>query len=200
MTINPQSGDVGFSTIAGAGGAVPYWGQALLKDGCRFDHAFWVVHPVDHPDYPDGLIIQAMPHGAEYQPLRPRLAPGFAYASVPLTDEQRADVPRVATMFMTAGPHGGPIGYSLLSYPVLACIQFHIPVPHAKAFIGRRGNLMCSQLVDRGLFSLKGYAGQPVPYNLFDDGRWVGDVTPGDLYYALDLRVIQPAPAAVDGA
>lgn len=195
MTMDPQPGDVGFSTIAGAGGAVPYWGQALLRDGCRFDHAFWVVHRVGHPLHPNGLIIQAMPRGAEYRPLRPRLGPGFAYASVPLTERQRDDVPRVAEHFMTAGPDGDPVGYSFLTYPVLAAIQFHIPAPHAKAFIAKSGNLMCSMLVDRGLFLL-----DPEPYNVFDDGRWFGDVTPGDLFYALDPRVIQPAPAAVDGA
>jgi hypothetical protein len=135
-----------------------------------------------------------MPHGAEYQPLRPRLAPGFAYASVPLTDEQRADVPRVAEGFMTSGPDGGPVGYSFLTYPVLAAIQFHIPVPHAQSFIARQGNLMCSMLCDRGLYRLE------PSFHVFDDGRWFGDCTPGDLYYALDPRVIQPAPAAVDGA
>jgi hypothetical protein len=194
MTMDPRPGDVGFSTIAGAGGAVPYWGQALLKDGCRFDHAFWVVNAIGDPEFPDGRIIQAMPRGAEYQPLLPRLTPGFAFASVPLSDEQRADVPRVAQVLMTAGPHGRPIGYSFLTYPVLAAIQFHIPVPHAEAYIGRKGNLMCSMLVDRGLWALR------PTYQVFDDGRWFGDVTPGDLYYALDDRIVQPAPPAVDGA
>jgi hypothetical protein len=195
MTMDPQPGDAGFSTIAGAGGAVPYWGQALLHDGCRFDHVFWVVNAIGDPEFPDGRIIQAMPHGAEYQPLLPRLIPGFAYAPLPLTDVQRADVPRVAESLMTAGRDGGPVGYSFLTYPVLAAIQFHIPVPHAKAYIARSGNLMCSMLVDRGLLWL-----DPEPFNVFDDGRWFGDVTPGDLWYAFDPRIIQPAPAAVDGA
>lgn len=189
--MNPQPGDAGFSTIAGAAGAVPYWGQAALRDGCRFDHAFWVVNALDDPQYPDGRIVQAMPHGAEYQALRPRIAPGFAYASVALTDAQRDMVPSIARVF-TDARGGRGIGYSFLSYPALAAVQWHVPIPHLKAYIGHSGRLICSQLVDRGLHL--------VGFRVFDDGRWPLDVTPGDLYYRLDPRVIQPAPAAVDGA
>lgn len=191
MTITVQPGDVGFSTINGAGGAVPMWGQVLLHDACRFDHTFWVVQALDSPGFPDGLIVQAMPHGAEYQPLRPRLAPGFAYAPVPLDDDQRAMVPAIARTF-TDARKGRGIGYSFLSYPALAAIQWHLPIPHLKRYVGDSGRLICSQLVDEGL--------RRVGYHVFNDGRWPLDVTPGDLYYALDPRVIQPAPASVDGA
>jgi hypothetical protein len=191
MTIDPQPGDVGFATIAGMGGEVPYWGQTLLRDACRFDHVFWVVNALDDPLFPDGRIVQAMPRGAEFRPLRPRVAPGFAYASVPLLDAQREMVPAIATGFVVARGGRG-IGYSFLSYPALAAIQWHIPIPHLKAYIANRGRLMCSQLCDEGL--------RRVGYHCFDDGRWNLDVTPGDLYYQLDPRVIQPAPPSVDGA
>jgi hypothetical protein len=189
--ISPRPGDAGFATIAGAVGEIPYWGQALLRDGCRFDHVFWVVNAIGDPHFPDGRIVQAMPHGAEYQPLEPRLKPGFAYASVPLIDDQRSMVPAIAAGFVEARGGRG-IGYSWLSYPAIAAVQYHIPIPHLKAYIGKRTDLICSQLVDEGL--------RRVGHQVFDDGRWRGDVTPGDLYYALDPRVIQPAPAAVDGA
>jgi hypothetical protein len=188
---NVRPGDVGFSTIAGIGGAIPMWGQALLRDACRFDHAFWVVREIGDRHYPDGLIVQAMPRGAEYQPLRPRLTPGHAYASVPLSDAQRLMVPATARTF-TDARGGRGIGYSFLSYPALAAIQWHLPIPRLKAYIGDSGRLMCSQLIDEGL--------RRIGYHVFDDGRDWLDVTPGDLYYQFDPRVIQPAPASVDGA
>lgn len=189
--ISPRPGDAGFATIAGAVGVIPYWGQAMLHDGCRFDHVFWVVNAVGDPHFPQGRIVQAMPSGAEYRELAPRLVPGYAYASVPLMDEQRDMVPAIAAGFAEARDGRG-VKYSWISYPALAAVQFHIPIPHLKAFIGKRTDLICSQLVDEGL--------RRVGFQLFDDGRWRGDATPGDVYYALDPRVIQPAPAAVDGA
>lgn len=191
MTISPAPGDAGFSTIPGMPGKVPMWGQVLLRDACRFDHAFWVVNAVGDPDYPDGRIVQAMPCGAEYQPLAPRLTPGFAYAHIELSDDQRRMVPAIAEGFVQARGGRG-IGYGWLSYPALAAINYKMPIPHLKAYIGNSGRLICSQLVDEGL--------RRVGYHVFNDGRWYLDVTPGDLYYALDPRVIEPAPAAVDGA
>jgi hypothetical protein len=191
MTIDPQPGDAGFSTIPGMGGAVPMWGQVAMGDACRFDHAFLVVNALGDPMFPDGRIVQAMPRGAEYRPLRARLGPGFAYASLPLTDVQRLLIPAAANRYVAARGGRG-IGYSWVSYPAIAAVQRHIPIPHLKKYIANSGRLICSQLVDRILFD--------VDYHLFADGRWVGDVTPGDIYYATDLRVIQPAPPAVDGA
>jgi hypothetical protein len=191
VTMNPQPGDAGFSTIPGMPGKVPMWGQVLLQDACRFDHAFWVVNALGDPNYPDGRIVQAMPHGAEFQRLEPRLVPGYAYAHVELTDEQRAMVPAIAEGFVSARKGKG-IGYSFLSYPALASINYHLPIPQLKHYVGNSKRLMCSQLVDEGLRRLG--------YHVFTDGRWYLDVTPGDLYYALDPRVIEPAPPAVDGA
>jgi hypothetical protein len=191
VTINPQPGDAGFSTIPGMPGKVPYWGMALLRDACRFDHAFWVVNPLDDPEHPDGRIVQAMPRGAEYQPLRRRIAPGFAYAHIELTEAQRVMVPAIAEGFVQARGGRG-VGYSWMSYPALAAIDADLPIPRLKAYIGNSNRLICSQLVDEGL--------RRVGYHVFTDGRWRLDVTPGDLYYALDPRVVVPAPPAVDGA
>lgn len=185
MTINPQPGDAGFSTIPGMVGKVPLWGQVAIGDACRFDHVFLVVNALDDEEYPDGRIIQAMPRGAEYRPLRQRIAPGFAYASIPLTDEQRWRIPDAA------GRYFG-VGYSWLSYPAIAAVKRGLPIPHLKAYIANSGRLICSQLIDRILFD--------VGYHLFSDKRWFADVTPGDVYYATDPRVIDPAPPAVDGA
>jgi hypothetical protein len=191
VTINPQPGDAGFSTIPGMPGKIPMWGQVALQDACRFDHAFLVVNALGDPEFPDGRIVQAMPKGAEYRPLRPRIVPGFAYASVALTDDQRAMIPAIAEGF-TAARSGRGIGYGWLSYPALIAINYHLPIPHLKAYVGNSKRLICSQLVDEAL--------RRVGYHVFSDGRWYLDVTPGDLYYALDPRVVEPAPPAVDGA
>lgn len=191
MTINPQPGDFGFATIAGHVGGWVSIGQALLHDACRFTHVFIVVAAVDTTDHPDGLIIEALPGGARYAPLRPRLAPGYAYADLHLSDDERRMVPSIARTFVPDVSHRG-IGYSFLTYVVLALAQLRIPTPHLRARADRRSTRICSQLADEFAFRLG--------VRLFDDGRWRGDVTPGDLYYRTDPRVVMPAPASVDGA
>ena len=191
---NPQPGDAGFTTIAGLVGGAVNIGQAALHDACRFDHVFGVVYPIDHPEHPDGLVVEAMPSGARFRPLRDRLVPGFAYASVPLTDRQREMIPAIARGFVAArGGRGVP--YSFVTYLELALAQYEITrwaTPGLRKLIDDHGHLICSQLVDE--------MWRRVGFQAFDDGRWRGDVTPGDIYYQFDPRVIQPAPPAVDGA
>jgi hypothetical protein len=194
MTVNPQSGDLGFTTIAGMAGGWINIGQALIDDACRFEHVFVVVYPINHPDHPDGLIVEAMPEGARLQPLRDRLRPGFAYADTGLTDAQRAMVPAIALAFAEARDGKG-VGYSFGTYVALALAQYALTralAPHLEKVIDNRGRLICSQLSDDLLTQ--------VGLTVFDDGRWRGDVTPGDLYYRFDPRVVQPAPPSVDGA
>jgi hypothetical protein len=194
MTIDPQPGDAGFATISGLVGEIPYRGQNWLHDACRFDHVFWVVNALGDEYFPDGRIVQAMPSGAEFQDLRPRLAPGFAFARVDLSAEQRAMVPAIAVGFVNANGGRG-VAYSWGTYLAMALARFAVTrglVPGLRKIIENHGRLICSGLVDEGL--------RRVGYHCFDDGRWKLDVTPGDLYYALDPRVVQPAPASVDGA
>jgi hypothetical protein len=194
VNVNPQPGDLGFTTITGLVGWWVNIGQALIHDACRFDHVFAVVHPVGHPDHPDGLIVEAMPSGARFRPLADRLGLGFAYATVNLTDDQRSMVPAIARGFVSA--HGGRgVGYSFGTYLAIALAQYRITrwlTPGLEHIIDNRGRLICSQLCDELLLR--------VGFHAFDDGRWKGDVTPGDEFYRFDPRVIQPAPAAVDGA
>lgn len=194
VNINPQAGDAGFSTIAGFVGGAINIGQAILLDGCRFSHVFGVVYPVGHPEYPDGLIVEAMPQGARFQPLADRLVPGFAYADTGLTDAQRAMIPAIARGFVDARDGKG-VPYSFGTYVALALAQNPVTrpiVPGLEKIIDDRGHLICSQLFDE-LLTRTGAT-------VFDDGRWRGDVTPGDLFYRFDPRVVVPAPPSVDGA
>jgi hypothetical protein len=192
MTVNPRPGDLGFVTIAGLVGGGINIGQALLHDACRFSHVFVVVYPVGDDIYPDGLIVEAMPEGARFQPLADRLGPGWAYADTGLTDDQRAMVPAIARSFVEArGGKGVP--YSFATYLALALAQYGLTralAPGLEKIIDNRGHLICSQLSDELLTR----CGMTV-----FTGRWRGDVTPGDLYYRFDPRVIQPEPPAISG-
>lgn len=189
---------MGFYTIAGHVGGAINLGQAMLDDGCRFSHAFIVVYPIDHPDYPDGLIQEAMPGGMRVRPLTDRLRPGYAYAPFPGQVDQDT-VRKVAQSFMptlggVSGREVGP-GYSVGSYLALALAQYRVTrwlTPGLENLIDKHGRWICSQHADEFWHRLG--------YQLFTDGRWRGDVTPGDAYYATDPRVIKPAPPAVDGA
>lgn len=194
VNVNPQPGDLGFATIAGMVGGGINLGQAALNDACRFTHVFPIVNAIGDEAYPDGRIVEAMPSGARFRPLADRLVPGFAYAAVPLTDEQRRMVPAIAEGFVAArGGRGVP--YSFATYLALALAQYRITrwvTPGLEHVIDDHGHLICSQLSDELLLR--------VGYHCFTDGRWRGDVTTGDLFYRFDPRVIEPAPAAVDGA
>lgn len=178
-------GDLGFATIAGHVGGWVNWAQAIIRDACVFTHVFAVVHPLGHPQHPDGLIVEAMPSGARFAPLRPRTGPGYAYARMELSDEQRAMVPAIAMGF-TAARNGRGVPYSFADYLWLAFKHWHIPAPHLRQLIKNRGHMICSQLGDE--------LHRRLGNQIFTDGRWAQDVTPGALYYATDPRVIKPPP------
>jgi hypothetical protein len=194
MTIDPQPGDLGFATIAGHVGGWVNFGQAMLHDACRFTHVFVVVRATGGPGLPDGQIVEAMPRGARLRTLGDRLGPGYAYAHVDLTDEQREQVVAIAYSYTNARAGRG-VGYSFGTYLALALGQYRITrwlTPGLRRIIDDRGRLICSQLADDLLERIGEHA--------FDDLRWRGDVTPADFYYRYDPRVIQPAPPSVDGA
>jgi hypothetical protein len=65
------------------------------------------------------------------------------------------------------------VPYSFLDYGALALHRLHIPAPGLRAYIQDSGHAICSQLVDEG--ARRG------GWQLFDDQRWEGYVTPGAL-------------------
>lgn len=180
-----RPGDIGFSTIPGYVGGWVNFAQALVRDACAFTHAYGVVHPLGHHDYPDGLVVEAMPRGARFAPLRPRTGVGFAYARMDLSEDQRAMVPAIAAGF-TAARGGRGVPYSFLDYLWLALKHWGIPAPHLRELIKSKGHMICSQLVDE--------LHRRIGSRIFTDGRWPQDVIPGALYYATDPRVIKPPP------
>jgi hypothetical protein len=163
MTYTPRPGDIGLTSISGWGGKGIRLGQWIIGDGFRTkQHAFGVS------EYRQGLprtpwIVEAMPGGARHVKNwhKPE---DTVYLRCP--DEFRDDVAQAYRDLV-----GTP--YSWADYVAQGAHRFRIPVPHLERYIETSGHLICSQLVDRGA--------DRGGWHLFNDHRWVGDVSPGDL-------------------
>jgi hypothetical protein len=167
---HPSPGDIGITRISGAGGAAVRLGQWLAGDGFRdFEHAFVVTEA--SPALVGEMIVEAMPNGARH--VRNGHKPGeTVYLRCP--EPYKEAVAAVALRLV-----GRP--YSWADYGALALHHFHVPTPRLNRFIESSGHMICSQLAD--------YAAEKGGWHLFDDGRWHGDVTPGDLTRLYDEAV-----------
>jgi hypothetical protein len=117
-------------------------------------------------------VLEARPSGAVFSDWS-EYAAGvgedvIGTARLPLTDAQRAQVPAVA-----AELEGTP--YNFLDLLSVGLLQYHIRLSPLRAIVERQDRLICSQLVDEFLRRLG--------YSIYDDHRWPGDVTPGDLLW-----------------
>src|SRR5688500_13065045 len=158
MAYEPRPGDIGLVTMGGVIRRVIRFGQWLVGDGYHnYQHAFMFVG--------DGKIMEAMPGGARMTELV-RYKPGDVFW-LRCPEQYGEAVAPAAISF-----HGVP--YSFADYGALALHRFRIPTPRLRGFIARRKSLICSQLCDAA--ALLGC------WHIFDDGRWSGYVTPGDLY------------------
>lgn len=155
-------GDIGFATIPGRVGWWVNVGQALLRDSARWTHVFLVLQ--------GGMVVEAMPSGARVRPVD--LTADCAYARLPLTEDQRAQIHDVGWQLA-----GTP--YSFADYAALAAWEWGLPGRQAlRSYVRDSGHMICSQLVDHALAQ--------VGFHLFDDGRLPQDVTPGDVFYATE--------------
>lgn len=185
-------GDVGFSTIGGRLGRHISIGQSLLRDECIFTHAYLILE--------DGFCVEAMPRGARIVPITgddrmpPRWGPQFAYGRIPLSAPQRAAITVLARHGTTSARGrftralvGRP--YAFIDYLALALWEWGIPggAPLRRR-IARSDTLICSQLVD--------FAWSTVGYQLFDDGRLPGDITPGQLFWQVLRKGLITVPPA----
>lgn len=168
MALDPgdlRPGDVGFSVIGGRTGALINLGQALLRDSCRYSHAYLVLD--------SGELVEAMPGGARLASTSDRVGPGFVYHRLPLRSAELEAVIRIGRDLV-----GTP--YSFLDYYALGAQQWRL-LPGgrwARRRVTDSGHMICSQLV--------GYTLRGAGFNLFNDGRLPQDVTPGDLFYRTD--------------
>lgn len=161
----PLPGDFGLVSIAGDVGRLIRLGQWLNGSGfSTMEHAFVFVG--------GGQIVEAMPGGARLAAVseydgRPIV---WSTGKVELTDDQRAGIVRAAQMCVQV-----PTKYSFLDYLAIAAHRFHLPGGRwLRKYVGSTSHLICSQLVDL-CFTEAGV-------HLFQDGRWPGYVTPGDLW------------------
>lgn len=160
----PQLGDIGLTSISGWSGRGIRLGQWIIGDGfSRYEHAF--VHAGRMPDEDEQMIVEAEPGGALLSPLS-RYAPETVYWL--RCPGRCASSVAVAARRMVGTP------YSWADYASLGAHRFHVPVPGLRGYIESSGHMICSQLADRA--ALDG------GWHLFADGRWEGDVTPGDLW------------------
>ncbi|MET9126927.1 hypothetical protein [Streptomyces sp. NPDC004528] len=167
--VTPYPGDFALTKIYGVTGAFISAGQHLVGDGAPVQHAFVYVG--------DGMIVQAMPGGAEMIRLEDANEPYlWSTGRIPLTAAERMRIVDAA-----CGLVGTP--YSFMDYGSIALAHYKIRPRWVRDFIADSGHLICSQLVDE--------AHLRAGVHLFDDGRLPGDVTPGDLWWLLqrDRRV-----------
>jgi hypothetical protein len=155
--------------------------EGLTGDGTRYSHAALVVD--------GGHVVEALPGGARLTPLiryvgrggnvvvcdAPiRVAVVDAVASGQIhpweaTDHEDTVRARVAA----AGRALAGTPYSFLDYLSLFLLHAGIRPAWLVRFVDNRRHMICSQLVDT--------AYEAAGLHLFTDGRFPGDVTPGDL-------------------
>ncbi|MGH7239481.1 MAG: hypothetical protein ACREHG_05380 [Candidatus Saccharimonadales bacterium] len=143
-------------------------GQWANGDGfSEFEHAATYVG--------NGKIIEATNGGVQlnnvsrYDNIETRWSSGL----INPTDAQRKAIVAAAYGYV-----GTP--YSWPDYAALAAKRLHLGplVPGLKTYVANSKHMICSQVVDQEY--------QDAGYQLFDDKRWPGYVTPGSLNGLLD--------------
>jgi hypothetical protein len=159
----PMPGDFLLTDIDGWVGKGVAVGQFILGDSSPFEHAALVISPTE--------VVEAMPGGAIISPISKYLGPERTHRALfvrpPLQPWQQ----------VLAGNEGRQLEgtpYSFLDYLSIALAHLRIRPQFIVDRVATSKHLICSQLVD--------YVLRQVDFQLFDDGRFHGDVTPGDLY------------------
>jgi hypothetical protein len=124
---------------------------------------------VIEPGHEHGYVLEALAKGASYTPVSAFDGVQLVGTGrLPLTGAQRDRVEEVAKSL-----HG--TGYGFLDILSVGLLQYHLRPEFLKRRVQRQKRLICSQLVDVFL--------QRLDFHVYDDGRWPGDVTPGDLLW-----------------
>lgn len=157
----PNVGDFEVVHIDGAGGTLIHVGEILNGSGfADFEHARLYLG--------DGKCVEAEPGGARIVPYDPHDGGLWSTGIVTPSPAQRTQISKY-------GYQCDGIGYSAADYFALAArrLQFGLLVPGLRTYVASSGHMICSQLVD-WCYMMAGF-------QLFDDGRWPGYVTPTDL-------------------
>ncbi len=158
----PRPGDYFLVRMHGVLGWLIGLGQFLIGDASRYSHAGIVLD--------DGTAIEAAPFGARRRDLTQLVLshPEVYFSRLPLTEEQREAV--VARAKRMEGRR-----YSYAAYLAIALARWGFRPVRLRRYIEDSGRIICSAAVDE--------AYQQCGIHLFDDGRWLHEVTPGDLTY-----------------
>jgi hypothetical protein len=133
-----------------------FYGHAIsVITTSRYCHARLIVDT-------DGGTVEADTGGA----VRGKVEKGDVVISPPLTPDERALVPAVASALIGI-PYGWPDVFAL------GLAQLGIRLPSLSRQVARPDRLFCSQLVD--------LVWRSVGFNAFTDGRLPQNVSPGDL-------------------
>lgn len=176
-----RPGDIGFTNIGGAAGALIWAGQKIVdatsREESRFKHVFVVVEGGTvgvMPGGPAPRIVQAMPSGAEeirigvehWRADTVYIRPHYQVGHLDYT-EISADVADAARTYV-----GTP--YSFLDYVAIAGLHVGIKNGLIRRRVTGSKHMICSQLGDQSM--------SDAGWHIFDDGRLPQDVTPAALY------------------
>jgi hypothetical protein len=126
------------------------------------------------PGRESGYVLEALAQGASYTPIAAFDGVQLVGTGrLPLTKPQRDRVEPIAASLKGTG-------YGFLDILSVGLLQYHLRPGFLKRRVERQDRLICSQLVDVFL--------QRLGFQVYDDGRWPGDVTPGDLLWTALTR------------
>lgn len=184
-TPTPLPGSFGLSQISGPVGWLVWLGQLLAGDASRWTHAWLILD--------DGQIIEGQPGGAKIE----RLADRYAHREIVFTDKPvqdaverwkagQAALGNVITVreliqyeeslrarIVATGQQYENTSYGWLNYLYIGLKRLGLEAAWLRKKITDDRSQICSQLIDTVYME--------VDIHLFDDGRWSGEVTPGDL-------------------
>lgn len=185
-----KPGAFGLSVISGRIGDAVAWGQKhLAGDDGPFTHAWMILD--------NNEVIEAEPGGArirpigEYldhdeilvcdQPVQTKLAELKAIHQETGVTEELTDATAfydyleglIREQFVSVAREFDKAPYGYLQYLAIGLAARGIRPAWLRKLIGNK-RVICSQLVDR--------VAQVIGVEFFDDKRWEGEVTPGDLY------------------
>jgi hypothetical protein len=187
----PQPGDFCCIPVAGQFGLVIEAGEFLAETLERVRGA--KLQPYDHAEVYVGQADEHGPHGYTYSaypnngqpgitgkralPGPAALLPGSLWSSgiIKLTGAQRSGI------IGWCAEHPC-VSYSWPDYGAIALRALRIPAPGLRAYIASTDSMICSYYTDAAWNRGGGV-------HLFDDGRWEGFVTPGDLAVLLQSKM-----------
>lgn len=174
MTYTPKPGDIFLTQIGGATGAVIRVGQAIVaQDPSRYTHAGIILD--------NGEVLAAQPHGARVDPIE-SIIDDRPLAILPVpewAEDRRGLIVNIARKY-----EGHRYGF--WSYVWIGLARLGIRPGWMQRIVASETGLICSALADRAWF----YAG----IHLFDDGRLIGEVTPGDVAHVGTVHHIGTGP------